>query len=115
MRTLLLLLASGCIMSVTYSQLNVPPHAMRARSIETVEVFASGPPQRAHVDVALIRAGSDDRVFALDEFVANVRQQAAHLGCDAVVLGNSEGRSTVTAMQATCIVYSDTPPGVAKQ
>jgi hypothetical protein len=101
-----LALSWGC-MSVSSTTIGSPPHEMSARPATEVEIFASGPPARQHVDVALIRANDGSLRWKLDDLVAALRERAAALGCDAIVITDSHGN----AMVATCIVYSDGAPG----
>jgi hypothetical protein len=90
-----------------------------------VEVFASGPPSRPHVDVAIIEAV---QTHSLNEqgtalMIQQLIAQAAAIGCDGIVLGGttdhqgaSPGRALSlldpgsTKRQATCVVYDDPPP-----
>jgi hypothetical protein len=95
--TLLALLTmtfAGCAM-VSQDVMNTPPHAMSPRSPDSVEVFTAGPPARARVDVAVIHVNSMDPL-------GDMRQRAADLGCDGLVLVHGD-----TASTGTCIVYTE--------
>jgi hypothetical protein len=127
-RTLLvaLVLAAGCGTSIHTTTLNPAPRPMVPRHPASVELFTSGPPQRAHVDVALIEAeeSSSFSTHRTPEMLNKLREQGAQLGCDAVVLGgmssrdpgitdaeswlvdNPKGRKGVFA---TCIAYTEPP------
>jgi hypothetical protein len=96
-------------LSVHSTQLNAPPRPLGARDATTVEVFSSGPPQRSHVDVALIVA-EGDALFTLQRYVSEIRDHAAALGCDAVVFDSAALVKGTTSMKATCIAYGDPPP-----
>ncbi len=74
-----------------------PPHAMTARSPDQVELFTAGAPARAHVDVSVLHAryGVDNT-----ERLAKLRDSAAAMGCDGLVLQNTDAGWT-----GTCIVY----------
>ncbi|HMA91733.1 MAG TPA: hypothetical protein VKP30_03560, partial [Polyangiaceae bacterium] len=49
---------------------------------ETVEVFSSGPPARAHADVALLEVEQYDDTFdgGTPEILAKLRQKAGEMG-----------------------------------
>jgi len=114
----------GCGTYVDFTPLNQPPHALIARSPASVQVFASGPPARPHVDVAVIEAV---QTHSLNEqgtglMIERMRQQAAALGCDAIVLGGTTDHQGAqpgsgwdlldpgsTKRQATCVVFDDPP------
>lgn len=121
-----LLVAAGCGTSIHSTPLNPAPHPMVSRHPATVELFTSGPPQRAHVDVAFIEA-EETSSFSTDgtaDMLRQLRERGAQLGCDAVVIGgmssrdpgvtdaeawlveNPKGRKGVFA---TCIAYTEPP------
>ncbi|HEU0032299.1 MAG TPA: hypothetical protein VFQ53_16825 [Kofleriaceae bacterium] len=95
---------------------------MAARPPETVEMFTSGPPARAHVDVALLEA-EESSSLSLDrtpEMLSKLRARGAAMGCDGVVLGGMSSRDPGVGdaeswlvdhpkgrkgVYATCIVY----------
>jgi hypothetical protein len=60
-----------------------------------IEVFASGPPTRSHVDLGLIDLYG---VHLPEGWIASLRVEASKLGCDAVFLGQQP--------RAVCIVYT---------
>lgn len=112
----IVMLAAGCGTTLQETQINPAPHAMVARPASSVEVFSAGPPQRAHVDVALLEARQTSGMSGDDtaDFIAKLRQQAAERGCDGIVLGavtnetvgggrDQDNRKGITA---TCIVYT---------
>lgn len=104
--------------------LRAPPRALSPRSGDSVEVFSSGPPSRAHVDLALIEAtqqsSSSDGGTA--ELVAQMRSKAGELGCDALVISDAVSRADSLnnlltgqntdrkGLVGTCVVYSDEQP-----
>jgi hypothetical protein len=93
----------GCGVTTATIPINDPPHPMHAHD-GPLDVFASAPPTRPHVDVALIRvsrnkAGSDDELFAA------LRERALALGCDALMVTGFLG-----GLIGTCVAYVDRPP-----
>ena len=117
-------LVVGCGTYVGFTEINRPPHALSARSPRSVEVYSSSPPARRHVDVAIVEA---EQTHSLNEqgtalMIRRMPEQAAAIGCDAIVLGGAtdhDGAQAGTALalldpgstkrQATCIVYDDPP------
>nr|HEX4317422.1 hypothetical protein [Kofleriaceae bacterium] len=105
-----ILLASalaGCGVSVYTSTINSPPHPLAPRDPSTVEVYTGGPPPRARVDITMFTAalnGAHSDPFG-DE-LASLRQQAAQMGCDALLVQRTSGRDMV----ATCTIYVDGGP-----
>jgi hypothetical protein len=129
MRTPLLLFVlgaslGGCGTFVDFTPINDPPHPLEPRSSASVEVFSSGPPARPHVDVALVEV---EQTHSLNEqgtglMIQRMREQAAAIGCDAIVLRGvtdhqgaqpGSGWDLVdpgsTKREATCIVYDEEP------
>ena len=120
MRSLILILGlsvvvTGCGTWVTDTQINPAPRPLFARGYESVEVFSSAPPARAHVDVALLKV---DQANVIDDHLGEVmiqrlRERAGAIGCDAVFIGATQERaapdlltSGSRTMTATCILYS---------
>jgi hypothetical protein len=120
MRSLILLLGlsaviTGCGTWVTDTQINSAPRPLLARGYESVEVFSSAPPARAHVDLALLEV---QQTNAIDDYlgelmIQRLRERAGAMGCDAVFIGATQERaapdlftSGSRTMTATCIVYS---------
>jgi len=115
----------GCGTFVDFTPLNDPPRALSPRAPESVEVLSSGAPARPHVDVALVEA---EQTHSLNEqgtglMIRRMREQAAALGCDAIVLGGTTDHQGAqpgsgwdlldpgaTKRQATCVVYEDSEP-----
>lgn len=121
-----LLVAAGCGTSIHTTPINPAPHAMVPRDPATVELFTSGPPQRAHVDVAFFEA-EETSGLSLDgtpEMLRQLRERGAQLGCDAVVVGGVSSRDpgvgdaeswlvehpkSRKGVFATCIAYTGPP------
>jgi hypothetical protein len=118
-------MGSACAMAtrtvVRDTPINPSPRALQPRAPGAVEVYTSGPPTRAHVDVALLEAtqsfgrGPSGMGIILD----NLRERAGAMGCDALVLGaaiDRPGGGTGTGVEpidphatireATCVVYT---------
>ena len=116
--------ALGCGTFASSTVINDPPHPMRARQPQSVTVFSSGPPARPHVDVAVmtVEQTHDLNEQGMDIIIANMREKAAQMGCDAVVLGARSERgnaatlfgSGATTQLGTCIVYDDREPTVGE-
>jgi hypothetical protein len=116
---------SGCAeTTVTYTPLNLPPHALTARRPEQVEVFSSTQPERPHVDVGLISVQEGTGGYETPAtLIQALRQSGAEKGCDALLLAPPSSTNTPTDLisversfqvySATCIVYRTTPPGNA--
>lgn len=124
---LLLTPLAGCGTYATATPLNEPPHPMTPRAPETVEVFSSGPPPRAHADVALLEVEQYDRFDGgTPKILAELRKKAAEMGCDAVVIGARSERDGAQpgsgwdlldpgsrTLHATCILYTAPPTDAA--
>jgi hypothetical protein len=102
-----LVFALGCGTTVTATQINSPPHALYARPSASVEMFSSGPPERPHVDIALVQATLDSGFSTDDDAVllAKLRERAAVMGCDALVVGGPIA-SRRHGYFGTCIAYT---------
>jgi hypothetical protein len=109
MRVPLLLAFTACT-SVAQIPLNTPARALTPRAPDSVEVYASSPPTRPHVDVAVLQVVDywprDDAAHR----AAKLRARAASLGCDALVIGGAY----LNQLFATCLVYTDVPALAAK-
>ncbi len=79
--------------------LNPDPAPAGARSAASVEVFASSPPPRPHVDVREIDVydGAD-----ATETIAELRDEAGRQGCDAIFVPDVSGGRA----KATCVRYT---------
>ena len=117
------LFAIGCGTSVQVTRLNWAG-SRPARPPEAVEVFSSGPPRdRTYIDVAFMEAEQEE--FSGDntgQFLHKLRTIAGRMGCDALVIGGTtnaarsailDSNTTVNhkGLTATCIAYTDVPPG----
>jgi hypothetical protein len=122
-KLLALLALVGCGTTVRTIMINQPPRPMQPRPVEEVQLFTSAPPTRPYIDVAYLEAEQDSE-WSSDEtpvFFTKLRERAANLGCDAVVIGNpthrdkpglgmhEDGRNMVTGQTATCVMYTDEP------
>ncbi len=93
------LVATGCGTTVTSTPLNPSPRPLMARSPDSVELFSSAPPSRPYVDVAYLEAEQDSDLSAdrTPAFIAHLRERAATMGCDGVVLGEHTNRPSVSS------------------
>jgi hypothetical protein len=110
--------AGGCVGSfVETTPLNTAPRPLAPRAPSSVEVYASSPPTRAHVDVALLRANQPN-LGEVDtpRMMLSLVEQAAKMGCDAIFVSGAAQRQGASddlwildpgsrAMLATCIAY----------
>jgi len=121
-----LLVVAGCGTSIHTTPINPAPRPMMSRDPATVELFTSGPPQRAHVDVAFFEA-EETSSFSTDgtpDMLRRLRERGAELGCDAIVVGGMSSRDPGIGdaeswlvdhpkgrkgVFATCIAYSEPP------
>jgi hypothetical protein len=77
--------ASGCGVSISYTQTNAAPHPMVARAPETVEIHRIAPNDRTFVETGVLDetgywGGGTENADRL------LRQKAAEIGCDALVI-----------------------------
>lgn len=108
---------AGCVTSpVDLIPLNAPPHRLVERPPASIEVYASSPPTRPHVDIALLRAKETSSRDAASLLVQDLLEQAAKMGCDALFLsGATEHPGSrfldfgTQQLSGTCIAYSDAP------
>jgi len=124
--SLSLLLAVGCGTSIHATTINPAPHLMSPRPPASVELYTSGPPARAHVDVAFLEAEEESSfsVAGTPEMLAKLHERGAQMGCDAVVIGGMSSRAPGLAdveswlvkhpkarkgIYATCIVFTEPP------
>ena len=89
------MLAAACAPIVSQDAIQSPPHAIGPREPQTVELFTAGAPARAHVDVAVFHADLGDN----SSRIAKMRESAAMMGCDGLVLQNTDA-----GWAGTCIV-----------
>jgi len=110
----------GCAPQVAATPLNTAPRALVPRAPQEIEVYASSPPSRAHVDVALLHAEEQDLSGSPQRLVQALLQKAAQLGCDALFIsGGSEraGRPDLGflldpgshSLFGTCLAYLPLP------
>ncbi|HVY49692.1 MAG TPA: hypothetical protein VHB21_27550 [Minicystis sp.] len=120
----LALAVAGCGTSIDYTQTHVAPRPMSPHALESVEILTAGPPQRPFVEIGMIEARQQSG-YSLDnkhEVLDKLRNYAANLGCDAIVVSGDNGTSSVYAggnnnipvttagYRGTCIVYTAPAP-----
>ena len=112
--------ASGCVTYVEATRLNHAPRPMVARPAESVEIYASSPPTRPHVDVALLRADQSNWDTDTSRMVQALAKRAGELGCDALFLSGASERAGAPGkgyaidpgsriLLGTCIAYVPQP------
>lgn len=97
----------ACTPFVRYQETNSPPHPMQPKaSAEEVEVLTGTTPTRATVEVGVLKVNRGPYDYSgMPNFIARLRQKAAEIGCDVVVIVQQV--SEEGAMLAACHVYSD--------
>jgi hypothetical protein len=113
---------AGCGVTTGFTPTNVPPHAMQARSTDSVALFTSSAPTRPFVEVGLLSSAhaSQYSTSGDEEVILALRTKAAEVGCDGVVMQAETGyvsgqvssmgqitTDTKKRYRAACIVYSD--------
>lgn len=104
------LLLTGCGTMFSETELNAAAPAL-PRAASSVEVFASTPPTRPHVDVRIIEA-IRPALAGVGSAVDELRAEAGRQGCDAIFV-NSVVPATPKFPEhasATCIQYTDAAP-----
>jgi hypothetical protein len=102
-----LVLATGCGVSLSTTAINPAPRAAIARDPATVEVYTAGPPARPRVDVSMTWADlGGPTTDPFGDMLRELRKQAGALGCDALIVQRTSGREMV----ATCAMYTDGAP-----
>ncbi len=112
---------TACGTTITYSQLNPAPHAMKKRPPHQVVLFVGKRPKRAYVEVGLLEA-QQDSVYSADDreaILRKMREDAGERGCEGLIVTGkedsttgsvSDGQGYVTTLkgyQATCIVWDE--------
>jgi hypothetical protein len=110
---------------LNYTPLNQPPHDLKPRAPEQIQIFSSGAPERPHVDVGLLSVQEGSGGYETQaSLIDALRQSAATKGCDALMLMPPRTARTPSDLpgpldtvyqvySATCIVYLTTEPGDA--
>ncbi len=85
---LLFLCSAGCGYQTKYTPTNTPPRPMKARPVESVQLFTSTAPTQPFVEVGLLSSGHSGYLSTAtdEEVLVGLREKAAEVGCDAVVL-----------------------------
>ncbi len=105
------LLIGGCADSVSYTHLAEPPRPLQSRPVQDVEVLNISPPARPHRNVGVLQAVSG-RLLAFDppRLIGKLRDQAARLGCDALLITSIDRRETRyegPSIEGSCVVYDE--------
>jgi len=115
----------GCVTSfVETTRLNAAPRPLVPRPARSVEIYASSPPTRPHVDVALLRASQPNYGIDTPRMVQSLAERAGQLGCDALFISGASERSGARGdmhlldpgsqhLLATCIAYHPQSPSEA--
>jgi len=104
------LLMPACADTVYYASLNNPPQPMSIRSAEQVQVLLVTPPARPHTDLGLIQVIHGLNGHDIHEMLGSLREYAAKLGCDALLVNWIDlrsGKHQTPSVEGSCIVYND--------
>jgi len=112
------LLVSGCMPTVETVHLNAAPRPLQPRPARAVEVYASAPPVRPHVDIALLRADQSNYGTDTPLIVKALAERAGQMGCDALFISGSAERAGLSGkgylfdpgsrvLMGVCIAYLD--------
>jgi len=102
-----LLLLVGCGHKLTFTPLNASPRPLTTRSPESVDVFLSQTPPRQHVEVGLFEIEQQSpQSGGTPEMIAKLRDRAARVGCDAIVLTGTSDRVQSVSTQGTGVATS---------
>jgi hypothetical protein len=118
----LALLVAACGTTTQVVPTNPSPRALVPRSPDAVDVFTTSAPPRPFVEVAIIQArqSSQYSVDSMPEIIAAMREQAARVGCDGVVIHGESNKvvssggwgemgtntSSLDGYWGACIVYT---------
>jgi hypothetical protein len=88
----------------TFTATNQPSRPMRARAIDSVEVYTSSVPSRPYAEVGLLRTSGH---FA-DDAVNGMREEAARVGCDGVIVTSTGlDQNNDIVYNGACFLYPD--------
>ena len=105
------LLLAGCADSVSYTHLADPPRPLQPKPAQEVEVLNISPPSRPHRNIGVLQAVSG-RLLSFDppRLIGKLRDQAARLGCDALLITSVDRRETRydgPSIEGSCLVYDE--------
>ena len=114
---------AACGTTITAMPTNRPVRPMAPRDAMSVEVYTTGNPQRPYVEVAYLEAQQESElsVDRAPRVLDKMRQEAAAMGCDALVLGGPNdavvgsswrgtgGTHTLRGYRGTCIQWTEGP------
>jgi hypothetical protein len=122
------LVVSACGYSTRFMPTNASPTAMKPRDPSSVTLFLTSRPTQTFVEVGILTS-SHDGAFSLsndDEVILGLREKAAEVGCDGVLLAheteNIQGQvtssgqistTTLKSFRATCIMFGGPPASPA--
>lgn len=121
----LVLAAVACGYTTRFMPTNASSRPMKPRDASTVTLFLTSAPNRAFEEVGILTS-SHTGAYSLssdDEVILGLREKAAEVGCDAVLLAHetenvagyvaSSGQistSTLKSYRATCIMFTAEAP-----
>ena len=108
---LIVILAAGCGGSIASEYVPLGP-PVATRRADTVDVFMSGRPPRALVDIGVIELHESDILLIgssrLGTLIGMLRTEGAAHGCDAVIANPPTMERSRWMITATCSTYLDT-------
>jgi hypothetical protein len=125
---------AACGTTTRFVPTNPSPHPLAAREPLEVDVYTTGAPNVAYVEVGIIqtRQSSDLSTKDMPGIISDMRKQAGKIGCDAVIINGaadkhesstvisdesySSSNSTLEGFWGACIVYlspQETPAATA--
>jgi len=104
---LLMLTAAGCGHSIEYTAMNKSPHGMQRRAPESVEIFMTQRPTRAAVEVGFFEIEQQSPASGgTPEMMTRLREEAAAVGCDALLVSEPHDRVQSYSAQHNGVVHS---------
>jgi hypothetical protein len=83
----------GCGHSIEYTPMNRSPHGMQRRAPESVEIFMTQRPARQAVEVGYFEIEQDSPAAGgTPEMMNKLRENAASVGCDALLVSEPHER-----------------------
>ena len=104
---LLSLAVVGCGHSIEYTPMNKSPHGMSRRAPESVEVFMTQRPARPAVEVGYFEIEQQSPASGgTPEMMSKLREEAAAVGCDALLVSEPHDRVQSYSGQHQGVVHT---------
>jgi hypothetical protein len=100
-------LFGACFGATQVTHTNTPPRTLAPRPPAEVHIFTTAPPTVPYLEVAIIE--SNLGASEVPKHIAALRDEAARIGCDGVVINNRNSDNDPSrGYWGACIVYTDT-------